>query len=276
MTLIYDMPDRDYHARPELSSTQARQILDSPARYKWALTQPPRTSDAFDLGHAVHSKVLGVGAKVVLYPDEHITDSGAISKSKASLAWQDKQRAAGLTPITSDQQLAVNQMAENVLAHHAARALFEQPGHAEASVFATCDETSIDVRARFDYLPELDTPDPIAVDVKTTAGTIADFDRSVAKWRYDVQQGHYIETLRLETNRDDIRFAFLVIEKAAPYFVGIRYLDTEFTDIGIEDARNARRTLRDCTDTNTWPTGYETPAYIGAPFWLRDDLTFED
>lgn len=272
MTIYFDMPDREYHSRPELSSTQARWILDSPARYRHNIAQPARTSDAFDLGHAVHAKVLGVGGQTVEYPDEHLTPSGAVSTKGATVAWASEQRDQGLIPITTDQARQVNQMAENVLAHPEARALFEQPGNAEASVFAKCDETGIDVRARFDYLPELDTADPIAVDVKTTAGTIADFDRSVAKWRYDVQLGHYVETLRLATGHNEIRFAFLVIEKSAPYFVGIRYLDTEFTDIGIEDARNARRTLRECIDLNTWPTGYETPAYIGAPHWLRDDL----
>lgn len=269
----YDYPEADYHQRAELSSTQARQILDSPARYKWALTQPPRTSDAFDVGHAVHAKVLGVGGAVIEYPAEHLTPSGAVSTKAATVAWADGQRDAGYIPITASQARQVDQMAESVLAHPAARALFEQPGHAEASVFAQCDETLIDVRARFDYLPELSIDNPIAVDLKTTSGkaTVRDFGKSVSQWGYHIQAGHYLDALRLDTGRDDIGFQFVVIEKTAPYIVAVHQLDDYYAAIGIDEARRARRILRDCLDNNTWPTGLEDVQYIGAPNWLIED-----
>lgn len=273
MTIHYDMPDREYHSRPELSSTQARWILDSPARYKYLTSQPARTSDAFDLGHAVHAKVLGVGGATVEYPDEHLTPSGAVSTKAATIAWANEQRDNGLIPITTDQARQVNQMAENVLAHPEARALFEQPGHAEASVFAKCDETGIDVRARFDYLPDLNSDNPIAVDLKTTAGSasVDEFRRTVAKWGYHVQQGHYLDALRLAAWRNDTRMRFVVVEKTAPYFVAVHELDDYFSDIGIESAHTARRTLRNCIDTDTWPTGLEDVGLIDAPHWLIND-----
>lgn len=271
--ILHDLDERDYHARPELSSTQARQILDSPARYRWGLDHPRPSTAAFDVGTAAHSKILGVGAGVVAYPDEHLTASGNVSTKAATAAWADEQRANGLTPVSPDQIAAVDAMAEAVLAHVEARALLEQPGHAEASVFATCDETGIDLRARFDYLPELDSTEPIAVDVKTTAGRAdaREFGKSVANYGYHIQQGHYLEALRLDTGRDDIGFRFLVVEKSAPHFVGVIELDSYYGDIGIEDARRARRILRECTVTDTWPTGLEDITYLGAPAWLDPD-----
>ena len=273
MTTDYNMPDAQYHSRPELSSTQARQILDSPARYKWQLGQPPRTSDAFDVGHAVHAKVLGVGGAVIEYPDEHLTPSGAVSTKAATVAWADQQRDAGYIPITRSQARQVDQMAESVLAHPVARQLFEQPGHAEASVFAHCGDTNIDVRARFDYLPELTVDQPIAVDLKTTRdkATVRDFSRAVSTYGYYIQQGHYLDTLELDTGRNDIGFAFVVVEKSAPYIVGVHQLDDYYGHIGIDRAREARRTLRECLDTGTWPTGLEDTQYLDAPNWLADD-----
>ena len=277
MTLIFDMDDATYHARPELSSTQARQILDSPARYRWQLTQPPRTSDPFDVGHAAHAKILGVGGQVVEYPDEHLTPSGAVSTKAATVAWADEQRANGLIPITAQQARHIDAMAENVLAHSEARALLEQPGHAEASVFATCDETGIDLRARFDYLPDLDSPDPIAVDLKTTGtrATAREFARSVHTYGYYVQQGHYLDTLRLATGRDDIGFRYVVVEKNAPHHVAVHQLDDLYADIGTDHARQARRTLRECLDTGIWPTGLEDVQYLGAPNWLLTEDEME-
>lgn len=279
MSIDLSMSDLIYHNHHALSSTQVRQILDSPARYKWQLTQPPRTSDAFELGHAVHAKVLGVGGGIVEYPAEHLTASGAVSTKAATVAWADGQRNAGYIPITTAQARQVDAMAEAVLAHAEARALFEQPGHPEASVFATCDETAIEMRARFDYLPAsvTDRPygsgDPVAVDLKTTRGraTPRDFGRSIHDYRYDVQQGHYLETLRLQTGRDDVQMRFVVVEKAAPYFVAVHQLDDLYAAIGHDDARRARHTLRECIDTDTWPTGLEDIQYIDAPTWLIDD-----
>lgn len=274
MSIHYDYDEFLYHQHHALSSTQARQTLDSPARYKWQLTQPPRTSDAFELGHAVHTKVLGVGGGIVEYPDEHLTASGAVSTKAATVAWADGQRNTGYIPITASQARQVDAMAEAVLAHHEARALFEQPGHAEASVFATCDETAIEMRARFDYLPELDNETyPIAVDLKTTRGraTPREFGRSISDYGYHVQQGHYLDTLRLDTGRDDIDMRFVVVEKNAPHFVAVHQLDDLYAAIGHDAALTARRTLRECLDTDTWPTGLEDIQYIDVPAWLIDD-----
>lgn len=278
MTIELNYDERLYHQHHALSSTQARQILESPARYKWALTQPSRTSDAFDVGSAVHSKILGAGATAVAYPDEHLTPAGAISTKAATVAWADEQRANGLIPVAPSAIRQIDAMAEAVLAHDEARALLEQPGNPEVSVFAHDHETRIDLRARFDYLPDLDTAtDPIAVDVKTTRdkATARDFARSISTYRYDVQQGHYLDTLTQATGRDDIRFRYIVVEKTAPYFVAVHQLDDLYADIGIDAAREARRTLRQCLDTDRWPTGLEDIQLIDAPNWLVTDIDIQ-
>lgn len=273
MSIIHDLGETEYHAHHALSSTQARQILDSPARYKWQQGQPPRTSAAFDVGHAVHAKVLGVGAQVIAYPDEHLTAGGNVSTKAATAAWADEQRVNGYTPISPDAIGQVDAMAEAVLAHDEARALFEQNGNPEASVFATCDETGIDLRARFDYLPDFDLPEPIAVDLKTTGtkATAREFGKSIANYGYHVQQGHYLDALALAIGTRDIAMRFVVIEKAAPYIVAVHQLDDLYADIGTDSAREARRTLRTCLDTDTWPTGLEEVQYLDAPQWLIDD-----
>lgn len=266
------IPEAEYHSKPALSSTQARQILDSPARYQWLQQQPRKSTAAFDLGTAVHTKVLGTGIAHVIYPDEHLTPSGAVSKSAKTMAWEEEQRANGVVLVSRDDARRVDAMAESVLAHHEARALLEQTGMTEASVFATDDETGIDVRARFDYL----VTGGISFDLKTTADTATahDFRRSVAKYRYDVQQGHYLDALALAGGMT-ADFRFIVVEKAAPHFVGVIQLDDHFAAIGRRDALRARRTLRDCIDSGIWPTGLEDVAYIDAPYWLEDDNDME-
>jgi len=271
--IVPGLDEREYHAHPALSSTQARQILDSPARYQWLQQQPRKSTAAFDLGTAVHTKVLGTGANAITYPDEHLTPSGAVSTKAATVAWEEEQRAAGRVILSPNDFRRVDAMAEAVLAHDEARTLLEQPGIPEASIFGTCDQTGIDLRARFDFLPEWDGT---AFDLKTTgtAATAHEFRRSVAQYRYDVQQGHYLDTLHFAAARS-VEYRFIVVESKAPHFVGVIQLDDHFAAIGRRDALRARRTLRDCIDSGIWPTGLEDVAYIDAPYWLEDDNDME-
>jgi hypothetical protein len=242
-----NMPEAEYHSHPALSSTQARLLLDSPAKYKYALTHPQEHKDAFDLGTAVHSKVLGVGAQSVVldFPD---------MRTKAAREARDEARAAGQIVLSPADMAKVDGMAEAVLAHPVARALFEQEGNSEASVFATDPTTGMAVRARFDFLPSLDLPNPIAVDLKTTAKSASKegFNQSVRTFRYEVQEAHYADTLQFAVGAD-IPFVFCVVETEAPHLVNIHQLDMKWREMGHDQARRARELMAECTEKNEWP-----------------------
>ena len=251
--IVHDLDENEYHAHPALSSTQARQILDSPARFNYNRTHPQPHKDAFDLGTAVHTKVLGVGAHVITYPDEHLTPSGAVSTKAATVAWAEEQRANGFVVIGTAQAAQVDGMAEAVLAHPTARALLEQPGAlSEASVFTTDTEWDVPIRARFDLLA------PITVDLKTTAkeASPSGFAKSVANFGYDVQQGHYLDAHELATGGRP-NMVFVVVETTAPHLVGVHQLDRDFADMGQVKARYARQRFAECTASGVWP-GYPT------------------
>jgi hypothetical protein len=265
--VVYGMADAVYHAGPELSSTGARRLLESPARYRWETDHPQAGKEAFDVGTAVHTKVLGTGAGTIAYPEEHLTPSGSVSSKAATVAWAAEKRAEGFVPISPDQADQVNGMAEAVLKHPTGRRLFEQDGNAEASLFATDPDTGIRMRARFDYLA------PIGVDLKSTSGLASPsgFAKSAASYGYDVQQGHYetVDQIITGTLRP---FVFVVVEKAAPYLVGVHQLDKDFTDIGRGKARRARELYATCTDTGVWP-GYPTDIQLTVPpMWAIYDF----
>jgi len=175
MSIHYDMSDTEYHARPELSSSGARLLLPeykgSPKKFVYAQTHR-KTSRAFDLGHAVHTKVLGVGAGIVTYPDEHLTPSGNPSTKAATVEWEEEQRAAGLTIVSPGDLQKVDAMAEAVLAHPSARPLFEVCEFREVSVFADVD--GVPCRARFDALSGETRNGVYAVDLKTTDDATGD------------------------------------------------------------------------------------------------------
>ena len=70
--MILDLPDAEYFARPELSASTCKTILKpgGPARVEWLTEHKQPHCKAFDMGHAAHSLVLGVGDPVEAIPSE--------------------------------------------------------------------------------------------------------------------------------------------------------------------------------------------------------------
>lgn len=266
--LVLGMEDREYHSGPELSSTGAKKILKSPATFRHYIDNPQPGKLAFDVGHAAHAKVLGVGAPIIEYPKEHITPGGNVSTKAATVTWADEQRALGFTPISPDDRAAIDLMAEAVLSRPDARAILEQPGDAEVSLFATDPETGVRMRARFDFAPKTTHTDPVFADVKTVVNADEEsFAKVVADLGYDVQQEHYMLTRKLVTGDASGRMKFIAVEKTAPYLVQVHELSEEFAIIGAARARKARRLFAAATASGVW-SGYEpAPLPLQPPMW---------
>lgn len=265
--IVNGMPEAEYHARPELSSTEARILLDSPAKYRWRKDNPPLIdpSDKFDIGSAVHSKVLGTGYEVVVldFPDY---------RSKAARDARDEARADGKVPVLVDRFREVEAMAEAVLAHPTARALFDQPGDAEVSVFGTDPVTGVECRARFDYLPDQGEHRRIAVDVKTSAdASKRGFETSAARYEYGIQRAWYLDTLAWETGPMPAGFEpemlFVVVEKEPPHLVGVYQMPMVWAEKGHLAATRARETYKACVDTGRWPGLPEEVVLLDEPTW---------
>lgn len=250
--IVYGMPEAEYHApRDELSSTGAKLILESPKKFKYQILDGHRVYKAgFDLGTVVHTKVLGVGADFIEYPEEHLTAGGNVSTKAATVAWEEEMRAAGAVILTPKQAEQANGMAEAVLAEPESRRLFEREGHSEVSIF---DEfLGVKRRGRFDYMP---TDGGFVVDLKTTFDASPfGFRNSVESFGYYIQYGHYIDILERITGekRDMI---FVAVEKEPPYDVNVIRFDEneDYARFGETKALDAVDTYRECMRTGVWP-----------------------
>lgn len=277
--IIHGMSDDEYHARPELSSTGARMLLPefkgSPKKFRYAQDHP-RASRAFDLGHAVHAKVLGVGAGIVVYPPEHLTPSGNVSTKRETVAWEDEQRGNGLTPVSPVEVAKVDAMAEAVLSHPSAKPLLEVAVNREVSVFADVD--GVPCRARFDALSDDTRSGVIAVDLKSARDATPDgFTYSVKSYGYDVQEAHYRDVYKAAIDVELAQFAFVVVESSEPFEVGVRPLSSLWVEIGRTKAARARQIYAECKATGEWP-GYDPePVWLEPPAWavIEHELTYE-
>ncbi|WP_315637312.1 MULTISPECIES: PD-(D/E)XK nuclease-like domain-containing protein [Microbacterium] len=264
----HHMPDEIYHARPELSSTGARSLLPefkgSPAKYIWE-KQHPRTSRSFDIGHAVHAKVLGTGLQAIAYPEDLLATNGAAS-TKAAKDWAAEQRENGFVPMKSVEVNVINRITESVLAEREARKILEMP-HRETSIFARSPE-GVDCRARFDvYGVDPTTGRTAGADLKTADDiTPHGFNRHVVEYGYFVQEAWYRDVHRFETGEELDSFKFIVAETKGPYQVAVYPLDVMYLEIGRKLAREARDTYQRCVETGEWP-GIEGEL-LAPPSWL--------
>lgn len=269
--IVHDLDESTYHSHGALSSTEARLILDSPAKYRWHKDHPPLVapSKQYDIGSAVHSKVLGTGYEAVVIPAELLASNGAVS-TKAAKEFVADARDRGLIPLKAEEFGPIDAAAESVLAHPAARALFDQPGDGEVSVFATSPE-GVDVRARFDYLPRdftLGAPSRVAVDLKTARDASPNgFTKAIAEHGYDVQRAWYVDALQWATG-EDAELVFVAVEKEPPYLVAVHQLPAVWTEMGREKAAHARRTYMECVESGKWPGYGDDVHLLSPPTWL--------
>lgn len=305
------IPDAEYHgAQWALSSSGARYLLRAPALFV-ARMERPRTSKAFDLGRAVHAKVLGVGAEIVTAPPEGyvppqvltlpdgtigvtcppemLSKSGTMATAAAkewraaeeaagsvvltaSEMWRADAASRGLVVVTPSERRTVDAMAEAVLANPDARDLVERPGIAEASVIAQDPATGEWLRARPDYLPDRTGEQAVMVDLKTADNADPrDFGRTCGRYGYQIQSAWYVEALRLARGDEHPRIVFVAVEKEPPHLVSVTELQALSHAAGMAARREAIDLWHACRETDHWP-GY-TPGIqpIDIPNYLLDD-----
>lgn len=256
--LVLGMPEAEYHGGPELSSTGAKTILQSPAKYRYEREHPVH-KDVYDVGTVAHAVVLGTPLDVVVVPGPWTT--------KAAKADVEAAREAGQVPLKPEAWESIQAMADRVLTHPAARSLLERDGVAEASAFWTDDETGVRCRARFDWLTENDGR-TLGVDYKTTAdASPRGFASSVAKFGYYQQDPFYLDALAA-LGHDDPGFVFIAQEKEPPYLPAVYELRSADREMGRERNALARQIFRDCTEAGVWPAYSDDIQLLDLPRWV--------
>lgn len=268
--LRYDEIDEEaYHRHPALSVSTAKRMLEpgGPARVRWELDHGRTERREYDVGHAAHKMVLGVGAQVV--------DVGPDLRTKAAREAADEARAAGNVPLRSGDLRTVLDMAD-ALASSGAAELFTG-GQPELSLFATDERTGLPIRGRLDYRRS----DGLLIDYKTTKARGAgedDFTRSVVNFGYHMQAAWYLDLAAacgLDGPLAD-RFIFVVQEKEAPYLVHVIELDDVFLSLGRTRNKAAIDMWMRCHETGIWP-GYPYSGdlndltTLAAPPWAFTD-----
>ena len=276
---IYDMPDDTYHLDPipegSLSNTEARRLLDCPARYLWHKTHREHKPE-FEFGHAAHLVALGVGADVVVcdYPDWRTRDAKTA---------RDEARAAGKSPVLAHEWETVEAMVAALRAHPIASMLLgSEGGRSEQSMFWRDVDPftgrSVWLRGRLDRLPAVPVSGRLIVaDYKTAASAESSaFARSAANFGYHQQASWYLDGVRTLLVVDDPAFLFVVQERNPPYLVNVIELDAEALDIGRARNRQAIDLWVQCRESGRWPGYADEVQLVSLPRWAAAQHEMEN
>jgi PDDEXK-like domain of unknown function (DUF3799) len=275
--VVRDLPHEQYLQHPALSHSGAKTLVrpGGPARYLHEREHGRPPKDEFDVGHAAHNAVLGVGPELV------IVDANDW-RTKAAQQARELARASGKVAVLTKTADQVADMARALRAHPvASRLLHVTTGEPEVSLFWHDEQHGVDRRGRVDWLR---TPDKngrlILVDYKTTTDASAEaLERSVIRFGYHMQSAWYRDLVVGLGLAKSAPFLFVFQEVSAPYLVHVIELEPDLLAMGDDLNRRALALYADCVERDTWP-GYNDGGItsVHAPAWAlrQHEATLQD
>lgn len=277
-----DIPNPLYHAGPGCSSSNLKQVAQSPAHY-WTLKHHPKPSTpTMILGTQLHCLVLepDVFAQTyVLEPSDAPrrptrAQMNAKKPSPESLHaiayWREfdvenegKQiidNKPGEDPFWSPGDWdRLHRIRDSILAHPIASCFLQHfipersmYWHERIAVRLPGGEIEINelAKARFDGI---DLMHNIGFDLKTAAdASYSGFTRAVVDFGYHISRQWYMRG-QAATGHALQEFVFIVAEKEPPYAVGVYTVDQRFQSLADSLIRVYLETYSRCRELNEWP-----------------------
>jgi len=271
-----DLDEIAYHADPALSASGAKRLLppNCPALFKHDRDNGGRPHKrAFDVGHAAHKAILGVGTEVVVV-HKTTRDKQSVPaddyQTKSAQEHRDAIYAEGKVPLLHWELRQVEEMERALRQHPLASALLDPAhGQPEVSVFWEDARRGVNRRARFDWLRDTDGGQLVVPDYKTTnSAEPRAFHRSVWSFGYDIQSVFYADAARAAEIAQDVVFQLIAQETTPPYLITVHELDFASLRLGRARVDEACEVFRQCTETNTWPGYSDDVELVAPPSWL--------
>ena len=238
-SLIEKMSNDEYHACPEFSSSQLKDILRSGAHFysNNIIKENERESKKhLDFGTLAHTLFLEpdqfenefavIPADAPKPPTDVMRNAKNPSEDSIKrVQWWDNFAAEHGTKITitEDLLLGAKRIADNLRTLSSYGIMKNNFGMAEASIFFVDPVFDLQLRVRPDYhiAPCTAFPNGLLLDVKTTRDARAfKFSKDCGEYGYDLSASMYREGFQQYYNtQDKPDFIFLVAESAAPFNV---------------------------------------------------------
>lgn len=253
---LLEISDHEYFAHPALSHSDAKLLLDCPARYRWLKDNPDRPyKPEFEFGHVVHELCFGKGGGI------HVIDAPDW-RTKDAKAARDEAVAQGVAPILIAEYEQAKACADAIRLHPLAAKLLDHLDHAEVAI--VWDDKDVQRKAKLDGICGR-----FGIDLKTTGNaSTTEFGHSAGKYAYFSQAAYYIDALTaIDVAHPD--FLFIAVEKQPPYPVNVIQLDPYDVELGHRRNQRAIDLYRRCRATDTWPAYGQGINVAQLPRWAE-------
>jgi hypothetical protein len=275
VAVSYNQPDAAYRKEPGENQSSLKYILKSPAHYLAAKKRRFAPSVFMDIGSALHCKVLEGEEE---FYSRFIQKPSDISlTTKEGREWKEANK--GKTILSNSDRDApwdsVLGMTESL------RSLDwfnpEQTDYRkfnELSIY--WDSDGVECKGRLDRLVD-DGDNLLVLDLKTTDSIEPGvfIKKVVGSMNYIFQAAWYAEAAEIAFKKP-AKFIFVAIERAAPWSVGIFEVSPDAMLEGKAQISRARKLLKDCTKTKTWPGPDVSFSMLDLPPWYQSPLTQEE
>ena len=266
------MSNSDYRNAEGVSSSELKQMVKSPAHYRYWKDNPDDTdTPALLFGRACHKYVLET---YDFYKEFSVAPTVDRRTKEGKDLWSKFiTESEGKDVITQEQFEQIEAMRNAMLATPFVSKLIN--GEHEVSLFWTDEDTGIKCKCRPDSLSDKLR---IVVDYKTCDNAETQhFMRKAIDLGYDLQASYYLDGVKATTGLDCI-FVFIAQEKKPPYAVNILQADDVFIRSGRQLYKDMLATYKECTETGNWwgYLGAENQINsLGVPKWLENMLGAE-
>ena len=257
-----DLSNEEYHSGEGISKSDLDLIHRSPLH--WKSHVPDEDSDAFRMGTAFHMAVLEPALFMRSYDKLPPTMKRTTKDGKARV---EAIHAAGKTDLTHEEWETIIGMRNSVMNNPIAAALVKGSEH-EISIYGKVNDVLCKCR------PDIwDGKRLVVADLKSTMDASPEgFMKSVANYRYHVQDAWYRHVMEAATGTAPRAFVFIAVEKRPPYAVAMYSLDEQAKDQGWFEALADLQTYKNATEQNDFP-GY-SPAVeeLSLPRWAQKNF----
>ncbi len=262
------LSNEEYHAHPAIGSSSIKDILRSPAHFKYARENKDEPTPAMRFGTACHTAILEpkeIKNRIVVKPK--FEGTGARTRAEQ---WALENH--GKEIVTAEQMADIFGIIESLKRHKTAMGALAG-GRPEESFFDQCPDTGIVRKARPDFLIE----GRRIVDVKTTTdASPAEFLKQIARFKYHVSAAYYLDVVSSVTGHNYDEFLIVAVEKTAPYGVAVYQIEPGAIDDGRLLYKKALNTLKECRNKNEWPAYADSVQHIALPPWAYSEAELND
>lgn len=278
--IFYNISNKDYHEGEGISKSGLDLIARSPLHYIEAKNSPRKETTDMLLGTVFHAAVL----EPDVFNDRYVAaPEGIDRRTKAGreeyAAFELEVIEKGLTVVGKDVIETALAMRDALWRDGSAATLLyglqgktELMGRSEMSVY--WEDKEVQEKACYwsepcKCRPDFFNSDGIVVDLKsTTDARESEFARSVAKFRYYVQNAYYMDGLKA-AGLCPREFVFIAVEKTPPYGVNVYILDNEAVSMGRDKYKANLETYFKCAKANKWPGYAQGIRVLGLPGWVE-------